>query len=178
VGIGLFLMAGLNGSSGWTHLTLGFIIAGFGSGMVNPPLASTAVGVVTPERSGMASGVNTTFRQIGISVGIAVYGTIFTTVLDHDLTHKLSAISGGSSHANQIIAAIQSGNPSSVIKSAPPNLQHALGEALRQSFASMLNELLYVSGTIAIVGALLSMILIRQKDFVASNAPDAAQPVH
>jgi len=41
--------------------------------MVNPRLASTAVGVVTPERSGMASGVNTTFRQIGIATGIAAY---------------------------------------------------------------------------------------------------------
>jgi hypothetical protein len=40
--------------------------------MVNRPLASTAVGVVEPHRSGMASGVNTTFRQIGIAVGIAV----------------------------------------------------------------------------------------------------------
>ena len=111
VGIGLFLMAGLNGTSGWTHLTVGFIVAGFGSGMVNPPLASTAVGVVAPHRSGMASGVNTTFRQIGISVGIAVYGTIFTTVLRHDLTHKLSAIPGAASHTSQIIASIQSGNP-------------------------------------------------------------------
>jgi EmrB/QacA subfamily drug resistance transporter len=178
VGIGLFLMAGLNGTSGWTHLTVGFIVAGFGSGMVNPPLASTAVGVVAPHRSGMASGVNTTFRQIGISVGIAVYGTIFTTVLRHDLTQKLSAIPGASSHTSQIIAGIQSGNPDQVIKSVPSNLQHAIGLALRQSFASMLNDLLYVSGAIAIVGALCSMVLIRQKDFVVSQAAETPQPVH
>jgi EmrB/QacA subfamily drug resistance transporter len=179
VGIGLFLMAGLHGTTGWTHLTVGFIIAGFGSGMVNPPLASTAVGVVSPQRSGMASGVNTTFRQIGISVGIAVYGTIFTTVLDHDLTHNLSGVSGASSHASKLIAAIQDGNPARAIKSAPPSLQRALGEALRASFASMLNELLWVSGAIAIVGALAAMVLIRQKDFVVSQSPDdVPQPVH
>ena len=77
VGIGLLLMSGLHGGTTWTHLIPGFIVAGAGSGMVNPPLASTAVGVVTPQRSGMASGVNTTFRQIGIATGIAVYGSIF-----------------------------------------------------------------------------------------------------
>ena len=30
-------------------------------------VASTAIGVLTPERSGMASGVNNTFRQVGIA---------------------------------------------------------------------------------------------------------------
>ncbi len=44
VGIGLFMMSGLGGTTSWTHLAPGFIVAGFGSGMVNPPLASTAVG--------------------------------------------------------------------------------------------------------------------------------------
>ena len=43
VGVGLLLMAGLDGASSWTHLIPGFIVAGAGSGMVNPPLASTAV---------------------------------------------------------------------------------------------------------------------------------------
>src|ERR1700728_3395029 len=81
VGIGLLLMSGLTGTTTWTHLIAGFIISGVGSGMVTPPLASTAVGVVRPERSGMASGVNTTFRQMGIAVGIATYGTIFTATL-------------------------------------------------------------------------------------------------
>ncbi|MGA7835288.1 MAG: MFS transporter [Acidimicrobiales bacterium] len=178
VGVGLFLMAGITATTEWTHLVPGFIVAGFGSGMVNPPLASTAVGVVAPRRSGMASGVNTTFRQIGIAVGIAVYGTIFTTVLDHDLTHNLSSLPGGAAHASQIIGAIKLGNPSEVISAAPASLRHVLGMALRSSFASMLNDLLYVSGAIAIVGALCSMVLIRQKDFVVSQPEQAPQLVH
>ena len=47
VGVGLLLMRGLTPASGWTHLIPGFIIAGAGTGLVNPPLASTAIGVVT-----------------------------------------------------------------------------------------------------------------------------------
>ena len=67
----------------------GFIVAGIGSGIVNPPLASTAVGVVAPEHSGMASGVNTTFREIGIATGIAVYGSVFASALRQNLGQAL-----------------------------------------------------------------------------------------
>ena len=78
VGIGLLLMRGIAADSSWTHLILGFAIAGAGSGLVNAPLASTAVGVVAPRDAGMASGINTTFRQIGIATAVAALGSIFT----------------------------------------------------------------------------------------------------
>ncbi len=81
VGIGLLLMRGLSAGTSWTHLIPGFIIAGIGSGMVNAPLASTAVGVVAPEDAGMASGINTTFRQIGVATAVAALGSIFATKL-------------------------------------------------------------------------------------------------
>jgi EmrB/QacA subfamily drug resistance transporter len=77
VGIGLMLMHGLSADSSWTHLIPGFLVAGAGSGMVNPPLASTAVGVVEPHDAGMASGINTTFRQVGIATAVAALGSIF-----------------------------------------------------------------------------------------------------
>lgn len=83
VGLALFLMAGIEGTTGWTHLIPGLLLAGVGSGLVNPPLASTAVGVVHDDRSGMASGANTTFRQIGIAVGIATYGSVFSSAMRH-----------------------------------------------------------------------------------------------
>jgi EmrB/QacA subfamily drug resistance transporter len=79
VGAGLVLMHGLGAGSDWTHLIVGFAVAGAGSGLVNPPLASTAVGVVAPQDAGMASGINTTFRQVGIATAVAAYGTIFAS---------------------------------------------------------------------------------------------------
>jgi EmrB/QacA subfamily drug resistance transporter len=76
-GLGLLLMRGLHAGTGWTHLIPGFVIAGAGSGLVTPPLASTAVRVVPPQDAGMASGINSTFRQIGIAISVAVLGSIF-----------------------------------------------------------------------------------------------------
>jgi len=77
VALALYLMYGVNVSSGWTTLLAGFLIGGIGIGMVNPPLATTAVSVVPPQRAGMAAGVNNTFRQVGIATGIAGLGAIF-----------------------------------------------------------------------------------------------------
>ena len=79
VGVGLLLMRGLDASSTWTHLIPGMIVGGLAVGLVNPPLASTAVGVVEPQRAGMASGINSTFRQVGIATGIALLGSCSRT---------------------------------------------------------------------------------------------------
>ena len=78
VGVGLLLMRGLDATSSWTHLIPGMIVSGLAVGLVNPPLASTAVGVVAPQRAGMASGINSTFRQVGIATGIALLGSLFS----------------------------------------------------------------------------------------------------
>src|SRR2546428_641125 len=60
-------------------------VGAFGTGMVNPPLATTAVGVVEPRRAGMASGVNNTFRQVGIATGIAGLGALFQSRIQSKL---------------------------------------------------------------------------------------------
>lgn len=86
VGVGLLLMAGVSASSSWTHLLPGFLVVGVGIGLTNPALASTAVSVVPPSRAGMASGINNTCRQVGISTGIAGLGAIYQ--------HELGARAG------------------------------------------------------------------------------------
>jgi EmrB/QacA subfamily drug resistance transporter len=77
VGVGLLLMRGITAGSSWTHLLPGMIVAGVGAGLVNVPLAATAIGIVQPARAGMASGINTTFRQVGTATGVAALGSIF-----------------------------------------------------------------------------------------------------
>ena len=171
VGVGLLLMGGLTGTTTWTHLVLGFILAGVGSGMVNPPLASTAVGVVTPERSGMAAGVNTTFRQIGIAVGIALYGTIFSSALQNGLSHSLASLNLSAARVSAIVTAIKEGYGGRVIQSVPPAQRDKVIAALHSSFAGSLNDLLILSGAMALVGALSALILIRPKDFVSMSTP-------
>jgi len=95
----------------------GFIIAGLGSGMVNPPLASTAIGVVPPHQAGMASGTNATFRQIGIATGIAALGSIFVSAMQSHLASTLPPSLAGS--AGTIAAAARQGSVGHVLASVP-----------------------------------------------------------
>ena len=70
-------MGGLDVGSEWTALLGGFLVVGAGVGLINPVIADVAVSVVPKEQSGMAAGINDTFRQVGVAVGIAVWGAIF-----------------------------------------------------------------------------------------------------
>jgi hypothetical protein len=142
--------------------------------MVNPPLASTAVGVVTPQRSGMASGVNTTFRQIGIATGIAAYGSIFASSLHHKLGQALAATPSLHERLPGIVAAVQQGNGAKAIHAVPESLRGPLVAAIRSSFASTLDVLLVVSAVLALVGAACATAFIRPRDFVVSSQPASA----
>ena len=91
VAIGLILMARVHANSSWTVLLPGFVISGIGIGLINPPLASAAIGVVPPQRSGMASGANSTFRQMGLATGIAALGALFQGRLESKVSSSWCA---------------------------------------------------------------------------------------
>jgi EmrB/QacA subfamily drug resistance transporter len=171
VGISLLLMYGLHPSTSWTHLIPGFIIGGIGSGLVNPPLASTAVGVVSQQRSGMASGVNTTFRQVGIAVAIAAYGSIFTSALHSGLTRALASVPGLAGRGTEVASAVKEGTLGQLIAASPPSTRGPLVLAVHTAFTSAMNDLFIVSGILALVGALCAVSLIRGKDFIAFQPP-------
>ncbi|MGH3260517.1 MAG: MFS transporter, partial [Trebonia sp.] len=172
VGIGLIVTGGLTGDSSWTHLIPGFIVSGLGSGLVNPPLASTAIGVVPPSQSGMASGVNSTFRQIGIATGIAALGSIFTAMIGSHLAGALPRSLAGS--APTIENAVRQGAVGHLLASVPAADRAVIGDALRSSFAAALNDLMYVAAAVAIVGAVCAALLIRRKDFHPQNSAEPA----
>ena len=175
VGIGLILMRGLSAGSGWTHLIPGFIVAGAGTGFINPPLASTAIGVVAPERAGMASGINSTFRQIGIATGIAGLGSLFS----HTVRTQIVSLLRGNPHvparaAHALAAAVSQGSGAgSGMASLPPAARAAAVHAVRAGFVTGLNDVFLVGAILAGVAAVLTLVLIRSQDFEASAARSA-----
>ena len=169
-GIGLLLMHGVSGTSHWTALLPGFIVAGAGVGLINPPLASTAIGVVPPQKSGMAAGVNNTFRQVGIATGIAVLGALFESGITNHLAPKLlhTPVAG---KAATIAHAVAAGGGEQVIRNTPVSLRVTAATAIHDSFATALNEILLVAGIVALVGALLALVLVRARDFATYGHP-------
>ena len=172
-GAGLLLMHGLSAMSGWTTLLPGFIVAGAGVGLVNPALASTAIGVVPPQRSGMASGINNTFRQVGIATGIAGLGALFEHKISSQLApHLIGTPAAG--HAGQIAKAVAAGGTQRVLHSVPHADRGQTLAGIHVAFASAMNEILLLAGVVALVGAVLAVVLVRGRDFATYGT---AEPV-
>jgi EmrB/QacA subfamily drug resistance transporter len=166
IGTGLLLMRGLGVDSEWTALLVGFLLAGAGAGLVNPTLAEAAIGVVPRERAGVATGINNTFRQIGIAVGIAVLGALFQgrveTKLDDTLATGPAALRP---LAGNLAQAAASGNTENALANAPKGTAGFLATASREAFISGLNGTLLVAAAVAFAGAVLSFVLVRSRDF-------------
>ncbi len=161
VGVALLLMHGIRLGSSWTTLLPGFVLGGIGIGMVNAPLAATSVSVVEQRRAGMASGINNTFRQIGIATGIAALGAVFqSTIASHLVGPGLSP---------QLAKQVASTGSASYSNLGPKQFQAYLVTAGHKAFIAGLNEILLVASVVLFAGAILAFLLIREKDFVASG---------
>jgi EmrB/QacA subfamily drug resistance transporter len=78
IAAGLLLMHGADPADGWTPLLPGLVVGGLAIGTISPALAAAMVAVLPVERSGLASGITNTFRQLGIAAGVAGLGVVFT----------------------------------------------------------------------------------------------------
>ncbi len=168
IGAGLLLMRGLTPSSGWTHLLAGMIVSGLGGGLVATPLISTAVGVVAPARAGMASGINTTLRQVGIATGVAGLGTILASHVRSSVVDGLSgtALAG---HAHAIAHGISTGGAPRAIADAPTPLRGLVAGTARSALVDGLNTILLIAAVVAFAAAVASFVLIRERDFVTAE---------
>lgn len=76
VAIGMALLTLAQVDSSWTIGLPGSIVAMIGTGLFNPSISHFALGSVEERQSGLAAGVNDTFRQAGIAVGVAALGAL------------------------------------------------------------------------------------------------------
>jgi EmrB/QacA subfamily drug resistance transporter len=173
---GLLAMTAIDANSGWTTLIPGFVIAGAGIGLVNPPLASTAIGVVHHSRSGMASGINSTFRQVGIATGIAGLGAVFQHEVGERTVGALHSTPGGAQALHATGAGLSkllvSGELRTTLPHLAPPARGALQHAYRVGFVDSLTTILLIAAGIALIGALLAFVLVRSRDFVGAQASD------
>jgi EmrB/QacA subfamily drug resistance transporter len=161
VGIGLLLMHDLSADSEWTALLVGFIVAGIGIGTTNPGIGQAAIAVVPVEKSGMGSGINTTFRQVGIATGVAALGAVFQSQIDSKLSEQLPHAPAG---LGEIVAS--GGSRAVAALPLPPGIHVKAVHAADVAFVSALNEVILIGAILSFIGAVLGLALVRQRDFV------------
>jgi len=164
-GIGLLVMGGLDPTDEWTALLGGFLLAGAGVGLINPVIADVAVSVVPKEQSGMAAGINDTFRQVGIAIGIAAWGALFLG-RGADKVEQLAAGTPAATgdRPRELVEAVSSGNLDSALAAVPPGSRETVETAAREGFLAGLNDIIMLGGILSIAGALVALWLVREKD--------------
>jgi EmrB/QacA subfamily drug resistance transporter len=167
VGSGLLVVRGVAPGDEWTGLLPGFLISGFGIGLINPAIASSAIAVVPVARSGMGSGISNTFRQVGIATGIAALGAVFQSRIADELSHTAPQAPPGFA---DIVA---SGGANQALAHAPPAAHDQLLHAGQDAFIVAFNEILLIAGIVALIGGVVGLLFVRESDFYGYQAPGA-----
>jgi hypothetical protein len=174
-GVGLLLMSGLDAGSGWTALLPGFIVAGLAVGILNPVIADVALSVVPKERSGMAAGVNDTFRQVGVAVGTAAWGAVFLARGSDKVATVLAGTPGAAGgRPRHLIEALTGGHLAAATQAMPHGARELAVSATHQGFLTGLNEILLIGGVVAFVGAALALWLVREHEIERETPVEVA----
>ncbi|MFE2069928.1 MFS transporter [Streptomyces sp. NPDC059467] len=117
--VGMWLLSRLEAGTPRWQYSIWMAVLGAGIGMVMPVLVLAVQNSVRPADLGTATSANNYFRQIGGSVGAAVFGTLFADRLTDALHRQLPARTGS-----------RLPDPESLT----PQLVHALPPALRDAY--------------------------------------------
>ena len=119
----------------------------------------------------MGSGINTTFRQVGIATGVAGLGAVFQSRIDSKLAELLPGAHHGLGEAvaSGGVKGGGAGRPSGRTRRLRPRRQGRL----RRGF----NEIVLIAAIVSFAGALAGFVLVRSRDFVQPTGGEAPQPV-
>jgi EmrB/QacA subfamily drug resistance transporter len=172
VGAGLLLMGGIDAGADWTTLLAGFLVAGVAIGLLNPVIADVAVSVVPKEQSGMAAGINDTFRQVGVALGTAVWGAL----LVGRGADKAAELAPGTPGLRELVEAASSGNLGQALAAVPPQARETASAAAWEGFLAGLNEVLVLAALVAFAGAVLALWLVREHEIEREPTEPAREP--
>ncbi len=176
IGVGLLLMTGVDAGDTWTVLLLGLMVIGAGVGFLNPVVADVALSVVPKERSGMAAGINDTFRQVGVAVGVAVWGAIFIgRGADKAAEVATGTPAANGDHPRELVEATSNGALPQALAQVPPHLRHTVAEAGREGFLAGFNDVITLGALVAFAGAIAAFALVRERD-IEREEPEPEEP--
>jgi len=154
----LCLAAGLALLSCWSAGTpyllyaLMLMLTGAGLGLAMPPLSGMIVHALPPSHAGVSSGLNSTTRELGSAIGVAVLSTILTTRFASHLPATLAQLPGaqGTAAKRSVTVAL-----SYARHAADPALQAQLVAATRAAFTNGTSLGLRVGAALILVSAAL-----------------------
>jgi EmrB/QacA subfamily drug resistance transporter len=144
VAVSMFLLSRIEADTSTWVAALDAAVLGLGLGMVMQVLVLAVQNSVDHSVLGVATSGSTMFRQIGGSIGVALFGTIFASRLHAELAQRLPS----GVHIPNVI------NPAG-IRRLPPPAHRAFADAV----AASLHPVFLVAGVVSLVAFALTWLL-------------------
>lgn len=166
--VGLFLLSRIGINTSTLSVALGMVVLGLGLGMVMQVLVLAVQNAVDFRFLGVATSGSTLFRQVGGSIGVAAFGTIFSSNLSHELASRIPA----SVHV-----------PTAANPAVVNHLPAAVKEPYITAFAAALQPVFTTAAAVALFAFVLSWLLreipLRQTAAAAQGVGETfASPRH
>ncbi|MFD3330540.1 MFS transporter [Streptomyces sp. NPDC058701] len=145
------VLATTTATSGYGHLLVFQAVAGAGAGLTVAAATETVMGATPGEQAGLGSAINDATRQVGSALGVAVQGSLLTTLYSDRLSDRLT---GTDVPAHLARAATE--NVLAPLTLAPrlpsPTREHLL-TAARESFTEGLTHTALLAGLVTLLTA-------------------------
>src|SRR5215475_9854374 len=141
-------------SSGTGFAAAWFAVFGLGLGLAMPQTMNAALSALSAETSGAGSALISAMRQVGATIGVAVLGTVLSSVYRSHLVVTGLPDSVAAAAKSSVVAGVA--------------IAHAAGSAplldsVRQAFVAGMDALLWVCGGIALASAILALIFLPRR---------------
>ncbi|OII20359.1 multidrug transporter [Curtobacterium sp. MCBA15_016] len=159
-------------STPWWAIVPCLFVYGFGVGLATAQLTSVVLRDVPVERSGEASGAQSTARQIGSALGIAVLGTVLFTSTGTLLQHRLEDAGSSSAAASQIADAVVASSGGSI--AALTEQSPTAGAAAAEAFSDGTRAAAWSAAGFLVLGLAATLRLRSRPEDTEEAGPDAA----
>jgi len=146
----------------FSDLLLGWGLFGFGIGFASSQLTNVILTDIPAEKSGVASGTNSTVRQVGAALGVAVIGSVFASLTVSKTVAAVQATKIPATLQSTAVARIHSqGAGFPVPRGTAPADAATLSHALATGLTDAARPAILVAAGFVTLGAFLSLLLPR-----------------
>jgi EmrB/QacA subfamily drug resistance transporter len=141
-------------------LAVPLFVYGVGVGLATAQLTSIVLSDIPAERSGLASGANSTMRQVGSALGIAILGTVLFTSLGNGVHTNLSALQGMPPAAiDGVAVAMEQSAGQALVEIRKQPMYAAAVVPIENAFVDATRLAGFVASGFVLIGVVLSLLL-------------------
>ena len=145
---------------------------GFGIGFTSSQLTNVILSDIPPEKSGVASGTNSTVRQVGAALGVAVIGSVFASLTVSRTIAAVKSAALPASLRDAAVAGVHAQGASFPVPRATAGVDAAaLSHALATGITEAVRPSLLLAAGFVAAGAFLSLLLPRTPPITGDHEP-------